>query len=80
MRPAAACTASLGYAIRRLMELGGHLSKTLYTRVTRNDTLLCPFWASVTGVPVSQLSESILASTRIAGGGERRRQVELIIA
>jgi hypothetical protein len=68
------------------MELGGHLSKTLYTRV--NDTLLCPFWASSSSVSAQQspecqlassscqLSESILASTRIAGGGERRRQVK----
>ena len=30
---------------------------------------------AVTGVPVGQLSESILAATRIAGGGERKRQV-----
>jgi hypothetical protein len=31
---------------------------------------------AVTGVPVGQLSESILVATRIAGGGERRRQVK----
>jgi hypothetical protein len=30
---------------------------------------------AVTGVPVGQLSESILAATRIAGGGERKWQV-----
>jgi hypothetical protein len=30
---------------------------------------------AVTGMPVGQLSESILAATRIAGGGERKRQV-----
>jgi hypothetical protein len=30
---------------------------------------------AVTGVPVGQLSESILAATRIAGGGEQKRQV-----
>jgi hypothetical protein len=31
---------------------------------------------AVTGVPVGQLSESILAATQIAGGSERRRQVK----